>query len=205
MRRGAEYSIMSGAVELMNSRLSASEIALAELAVAKLGGPADHYILVGGLGMGFTLRAALANLPKGARVTVAELVPEVIDWAGGPLASLFDGCLDDPRLELKCADVGAVLSEAANSERFDAVLLDVDNGAACLNGGANDGLYSVGGVAGARRAIREGGVLAVWSAGPDPAFQRRLRKGGFAVEERMVRARASSKGARHIIWLGTAR
>lgn len=205
MRRGAEYSIMSGAIELMNSRLFASEIALAELAIDRLGKPAGARVLVGGLGMGFTLRAALKALPASGRVTVAELVPDVIDWARGPLAHLFEGCLDDPRLELLCADVGDVLKDAAGAAPFDVILLDVDNGAACLNSGANDALYSETGVTLARRAIRRGGVLAVWSAGPDPAFQARMRRAGFAVDERRVRATASGKGARHIIWLGTAR
>jgi spermidine synthase len=204
MRRGAEYSIMTGAIELMNTRLFGSEVALAELAIAKLGGPAAHRILIGGLGMGFTLRAALKALPQNARVSVAELVPEVIDWARGPLAHVFEGSLDDPRVELIRADVGDLLAEAA-AKPYDAVLLDVDNGAGSLNGDGNDRLYSVGGIAAARRAIRHGGVLAVWSAGPDQAFAGRMRRGGFAVDERTVRASSTGKGARHVIWLGTAR
>ncbi len=205
MRRGDEYSIMSGAIELMNSRLSGSEIALADLAIAKLGDTTGARILIGGLGMGFTLRAALAALPKDAVVTVVELVSEVIEWARGPLAHLFDGCLDDKRVVLKRADVGAMLHEAAAKMPYDAVLLDVDNGPGGLNREANDRLYSVGGVVAIRRAIRHDGVLAVWSAGPDPAFKGRMHRNGFAVEERMVRAHTSGKGARHIIWVGVAR
>ncbi|CAG0958501.1 MAG: hypothetical protein F9K19_16210 [Rhizobiaceae bacterium] len=197
-RRGTEFSIMLGANELMNSRLSGSEEALARLAVARIAGRKGPRMLVGGLGMGFTLRAALAALGMDARIEVAELVPEVVAWARGPMAEVFAGCLDDPRVAIREADVGALIMAA--SAAYDAILLDVDNGPEGLTVAANDRLYDHGGLAAARRALKPGGVLAVWSQGPDPRFSRRLRDSGFAVEE--VKARAGrGRGARHVVWL----
>ncbi len=203
MRRGAELSIMSGSTELMNSRLSGSEKALASLAIERLGGRSKPQILIGGLGMGFTLRAALADLPKEAAVVVAELVPAVVAWARGPMAGLFEGCLDDPRVSVREADVALVIGEARGG--FDAILLDVDNGPGGLNREANDGLYSPAGLAAAKRALRPGGVLAVWSGGRDDGFTRRLRSAGYAAEEVQVRATGGKRGARHVIWLATPR
>ena len=202
MRRGGEYSIMAGAIELMNSRLSGSEQALATLACAPLAGRAAPHILIGGLGMGFTLRAALGVLGPGARVAVAELVPAVAAWARGPMASVFSGCLDDPRVDLQIRDVRALIGPAHAT--YDAILLDVDNGPSGLTRGANDGLYGDGGLREARRALRPAGVLAVWSATPDDRFVARLERGGFKVEERRVRAGTNGRGARHVIWLATA-
>lgn len=202
MQRDRDYSIMSGSIELMNSRLYGSEVALADLAWAKISGRAAPRVLIGGLGMGFTLRAALAVLPKDAKVVVAELVPEVVAWAKGPLAGLFGDCLSDRRVTLVRGDVADLLRGA---EPYDAVLMDVDNGPDGLGRDANDGLYTAGGMAMMRRAVKHGGVLAVWSAAPDPAFQGRMRRAGFAVEEVKVRASPSGKGARHIIWVGVAR
>lgn len=202
MQRGQDFSIMSGSIELMNSRLWGSEVALANLACAKIAERAAPRVLIGGLGMGFTLRAALAALPKDATVVVAELVPEVIEWARGPLAGLFGDCLDDRRVKLVRGDVADLIRGA---EPYDAVMMDVDNGPDGLGRDANDGLYTAGGLSMMRRAVKHGGVLAVWSAGPDPAFQGRMRRSGFAVEEVKVRASPSGKGARHIIWVGVAR
>ena len=201
MRRGSEYSIMAGGVELMNSRLSGSEQALATLGCARLADRADARILIGGLGMGFTLRAALAVLAPQARVTVAELVPAVADWARGPMAAIFAGCLEDPRVEVQVKDVRGLIR--ATRGDLDAILLDVDNGPAGLTRGANDGLYGSAGLAEAARALRPGGVLAVWSATPDDRFVARLERGGFAVEEKRVRAGTNGRGARHVIWLAT--
>ena len=201
MRRGAELSIMSGSIELMNSRLSGSEVALASLACARLQGRPKPRVLVGGLGMGFTLRAALAELSGDAVVTVAELVPAVVAWARGPMAQLFEGCLEDPRVTVRQADVAEVIAGARGA--FDAILLDVDNGPGGLNRDANDRLYSLGGLAAAKRALRPGGVLAVWSAGRDDGFTRRLRSAGYAAEEVPVRATGGRRGARHVIWLAT--
>ncbi len=203
MQRGTELSIMSGPIELMNSRLSGSEKALASLACARIGSRPKAAMLVGGLGMGFTLRAALAELQSDAKVTVAELVPAVVAWARGPMAELFAGCLDDPRVQIREGDVALVIGEAHAA--FDAILLDVDNGPGGLNRDANDRLYSAAGLAAARRALRPGGVLAVWSAGPDAGFTRRLHAAGYAAEEVQVRATGGKRGARHVIWVATPR
>lgn len=199
MRRGTEYSIMLGSNELMNSRLSGSEEALANLAAERLEGRASPRILIGGLGMGFTVRAALAALGQGASITVAELVPEVVAWAQGPMASLFAGCLDDPRVALHQGDVGELIRTARSG--WDAILLDVDNGPDGLTRGGNDALYSASGLAAAHQALAPGGIFSVWSSAPDPAFTRRLRHAGFQVEEKPTRASTKKRGARHMIWL----
>ena len=201
MRRGAEFSILSGPTTLMSSRMSGSEIALAELACARIGGRAKCHVLIGGFGMGFTLRAALAKLGKDARVTVAELVPTVLAWARGPMAELSAACLADPRVSIREEDVRGTIASGA---RFDAILLDVDNGPDGLTQGANDELYDHIGLRAARKALRPGGVLAVWSAAPSKEFPKRLGQAGFAVEEIKTRANSNGKGARHIIWIGTA-
>ncbi len=200
MRRGTEFSIMAGPIELMNSRLSGSERALATLVCERLG-PAPR-ILIGGLGMGFTLRAALAVLPASAEVVVAELIPAVVAWAREPLAHIFEGSLGDPRVAIRETDVAELIGE--DKAAFDAILLDVDNGPGGLSREANDGLYSAQGLAAARRALRPGGVLAVWSSGPSSEFTSRLRRAGFQTEEVKVRANRAGKGARHVIWLATA-
>ncbi|WP_374660008.1 spermidine synthase [Phenylobacterium sp.] len=201
MQRGAEFSIMSGAIELMSSRVSGSEKALATLACERLRARPQAHVLIGGYGMGFTLRAALESLPPTARVTVGELVPAVIAWARGPMAHLSDGCLEDPRLTLVEGDVSDLIR--SGRESYDAILLDVDNGPESLSRPANDGLYSGEGLAAARRALRPGGVLAVWSAIRDDQFTRRLRRAGYDVEELGVRATGGKRGARHVIWLAT--
>jgi spermidine synthase len=202
MRRGAEYSIMSGPTELMNSRLSGSEEALATLVSDRLQGRPAPRVLIGGYGMGFTLRAALASLGPKAEVTVAELVPAVIAWARGPMAHLTAGGLDDPRVQVVEGDVGTLIAAAAGV--YDAILLDVDNGPEGLSRTANDRLYDRAGLDAARRALRPGGILAVWSSSPSAPFNQRLRKAGYAVEERRVRASHGGRGARHMIWLATA-
>lgn len=200
-RRGREFSIMLGSNELMNSRLSGSEEALATLACANLSEQASARILIGGLGMGFTLRAALPVLRADAAIEVAELVPAVADWARGPMAEIFEGCLDDPRVTITLSDVAAVIG--AEKTNYDSILLDVDNGPDGLTIPANDGLYSEAGLHAAREALRPGGVLAVWSQGPDRRFTQRLRQSGFKVEEKTVRAHKGHSGARHVIWLAT--
>jgi spermidine synthase len=198
-RRGAEFSIMSGTIELMNSRLSGSEEALARLAAERIAGRKAPRILIGGLGMGFTLRAALAAFGPDARITVAELVPEVADWARGEMAGLFAGSLDDRRVRVEIADVATLINRAPAA--WDAILLDVDNGPEGLTRKLNDRLYDHAGLAAARAALAAGGVLAVWSQGPDRGFTRRLRDGGFRVDEVTVRAHAGRKGARHVVWM----
>ncbi|RDE06843.1 spermidine synthase [Sphingomonas aracearum] len=196
-RRGGEHMILLGGNELMTTRSSGSEEALATMTVARLAAPAPR-LLIGGYGMGFTLRAALAVLPAQAAVTVVELVPEILDWARGPMAELTGEALDDPRVRLVVGDVGAAI--AAARQDFDAILLDVDNGPDGLTRAANDGLYSAAGLAAARGALAPGGVLAVWSAAPDPRFTRRLAQAGFVVEEAPVRARGGARGLRHHLW-----
>ncbi len=202
-RRGRDYMIVLDRNELMSSRMSASEEALATMACDRLDmRPAPH-MLIGGYGMGFTLRAALARLGPDAQLTVAELVPEIIAWARGPMAELAAGCLDDPRVHVVEADVAAVMSGA--NQAFDAILLDVDNGPDGLTRTENDRLYSARGLAVARAALAPGGVLAIWSAGSDAVFVRRLGDAGFAVDEVVVRARSNGKGPRHVIWFATKR
>ena len=196
-RRGDDYMIVLDRNELMNSRMSGSEEALATMTCERLDSPAPR-LLIGGYGMGFTLRAALGVLPADARVTVAELVPEIIAWARGPMATLTAGGLDDPRVHLAMGDVARAI-EIARSD-YDAILLDVDNGPDGLTRAGNDGLYSARGLASAKLALKPGGILAVWSAAPDTAFARRLRNAGFDTDEVAVRARSNGKGARHVIW-----
>src|SRR6202140_3137163 len=186
MRRGADFSMMLGQNELMSSRLSGSEEALATLACRQIETVRGPHLLIGGLGMGFTLRAALAVLGPEARITVAELVPAVIAWARGPMAGIFGDSLKDPRATVREADVADVIG--ARAAAFDAVLLDVDNGPEGLIRKANDALYDPKGLKAILRALRPGGVLAVWSSGPNPAFSKRLREAGFDVNEVGVRA-----------------
>jgi spermidine synthase len=200
MRRGGEFSILAGRTTLMSSRMSGSEIALAELACERLRGRRNCRILIGGYGMGFTLRAALAGMAKDAHILVAELVPAIMAWARGPMAELTGDSLGDPRVTIQEGDVGAVI--AAAQSKFDAILLDVDNGPDGLSRAANDRLYDMQGLKAARRALRPKGLLAIWSAAPNKAFTERLTRAGFAVEE--IKARANKgRGVRHIIWAAT--
>jgi spermidine synthase len=202
MQRGHEFSIMAGPIELMNSRLSGSEEALATLAIERLGGRAAPQVLIGGYGMGFTLRAALSALGPDAKVTVAELAPAVVEWARGPMARMSGDCLTDPRTAIHLGDVTALI--AGSRAAYDAILLDVDNGPEGLTRRENDRLYNMAGLAAARRALTPGGVLAVWSSAPSSVFTERLAGAGFRVEEVRVRARAGKGKARHMIWLATA-
>jgi len=201
MQRGAEFSMMLGQNELMSSRLSGSEEALATLACRRIETVKSPHLLIGGLGMGFTLRAALAVLGSDARIMVAELVPAVIAWARGPMADIFGDSLDDPRAIIREADVVDVVR--SHDSAFDAILLDVDNGPEGLIRKANDALYDLKGLKAIRRALRPGGVLAVWSSGPNPLFSKRLGAAGFDVNEVAVRATTKRSGARHVIWFGT--
>jgi spermidine synthase len=198
MKRGDEFSMKLGPNELMNSRLSGSEEALATLACKRIEAIKAPHLLIGGLGMGFTLRAALAVLGPRARITVAELVPAVIDWAKGPMAEMFGDSLTDPRATVLSADVVAVIGSQASA--FDAILLDVDNGPEGLIRKANDALYDLKGLQAIRRALRPKGVLAVWSSGPNAPFSKRLGDAGFDVNEVAVRATTKRSGARHVIW-----
>jgi len=200
-RHGRDHIIMLDRNELMNTRMSGSEEALATMTIARLGARPAPHLLIGGYGMGFTLRAALAVLRHDARITVAELVPQIVDWARGPMAELTGDCLDDPRVAIRFGDV----ADAIDTGRYDAILLDVDNGPDGVVRDANDRLYTRAGLDRARAALTPGGVLAVWSAGDDAAFTRRLGEAGFAVDEVSVRARSNGKGPRHVIWFARRR
>jgi len=198
VQRGDDFTILLDRTELMSTRASASEEALATLTYERLVGRAAPDLLIGGYGMGYTLRAALAVLPAEAHVTLAELVPEVIEWARGPMGKLTAGCLDDPRVLLVADDV-AMLIDAAR-DGYDAILLDVDNGPEGITRRINDHLYTDDGVMAAKLALKPGGVLAVWSAWPDPDFTTRLVEAGFHVTETVVMEQADGEGDKHLIW-----
>ena len=198
-RHDDEYVILANGKPLMTSRNHGSEEALATLGCGGARALARPRVLVGGLGMGFTLRAVLDVLPRGAVVIVAELVPAVIEWNRGPLAPLAAYPLDDPRVRVEAADVGFTIR--GNPGRFDAVLLDVDNGPAAFTSAVNDGLYDNGGVAAAHAALRPGGTLAVWSAWEDRKFEQRLRFHGLLVEAVRVRAHPKKRGSTHTIFV----
>jgi spermidine synthase len=200
-RRGAEFSIMLGVTELMNSRLSGSEEALATLTAQRLPHVDAPTVLIGGLGMGFTLRAALAAFGDNARLVISELVPAVVDWARGPMAELFAGSLDDLRVSILEKDVTEII--CGSRGHYDAILLDVDNGPDGLTRASNDRLYNTTGLAAGFAALKPGGVLAVWSSAPDTGFTNRLRRTGFSVDEVMVRAHRGKRGAKHTIWLAS--
>jgi len=202
-RRDDEYLILANGKPLMSSRLHGSEEALATLGCRHAQSLAEPRVLVGGLGMGFTLRAVLDVLPSGARVIVAELIPAVVEWNRTALAALAGHPLGDSRVRLETDDVGFTLR--ANPGRFDAVLLDVDNGPAAFTALANAGLYDNSGVEAAHAALRPGGTLAVWSAWEDRKFEQRLRFYGFEVEVARVRARLKKGGPRHVIFLARKR
>ncbi|MFC1774573.1 spermidine synthase [Pseudomonadota bacterium] len=197
-QRGDEFSIkLEGRGELMNSRVHGSEDALAEHTCARLSDCEKPRLLIGGLGMGFTLAEALRHIGSQAQVVVAELVPEVVTWNRGPLGKFAGNPLEDPRVLVHEGDVARIID--AEQQAYDAILLDVDNGPEGLTRKENDRLYDIDGLNAAYAALRANGVLAVWSAGPDQKFLQRLRKTGFEVEEIRVRSRGA-KGARHIIW-----
>ncbi len=201
-RRGSEFSIKADNWELMNSHTYGSEEAMANLGCQNLATHPKARVLIGGLGMGFSVRTALDILGKNAQVVVAELVPAVIEWNRGVLAHLADHPLDDGRVELHEADVIQLIKTAEGS--YDAIMLDVDNGPEAIVRKGNDWLYGDSGLATTYAALRSGGKLAIWSAGPQPAFVRRLRHAGFEVEEVKVRAngRSNGKGGSHcVVWI----
>ena len=202
-RHGSEYVILASGQSLMSSRMHGSEEALAMFACARARTLEEPCCLVGGLGMGFTLRATLDLLPSDATVVVAELVPAVVDWNRGPLGPLARHPLKDKRVVVEVSDVAATLREKPG--RFDAVLLDVDNGPAAFTASHNASLYDDRGLAAARGALKPGGVLAVWSSREDRRFEQRLRYGGFDVTVERVRGRLKKGGPRHTIFLGARR
>jgi spermidine synthase len=198
-RHGNEFSIRVRNRPLMDSTVHGSEDALAELACARIAQRASPRILIGGLGMGFTTGTALRHLGPAAQVVVAELVPAVVEWNRTYLGDLAGRPLEDSRVTLRVMDVAEVLRREQNA--YDAILLDVDNGPQGLTRQGNNWLYADVGLGAARTALRDRGVLAVWSAGPERAFARRLRRAGFTVEEVNVRARGDRGGRQHVVWL----
>jgi len=198
-RRGNEYSIRIGNAELMNSRVHASEDSLAELACNKIADQPNPQILIGGLGMGYTLAAALKYSQDDAVITVAEIVSTVVEWNRGALSDLAGDPLHDNRVVVKEIDVAKIIK--SDRQAYNAILLDVDNGPEGLTRYGNDWLYSMDGLNAAYATLKPDGVLAVWSAGPDQAFSKRMKSAGFKVEEKMVRARGPRGGARHTVWL----
>jgi len=199
-RHDREFMILAGGKPLMSSRMHGSEQALATFGFRSVS-RAESCALVGGLGMGFTLRATLDLLPPDATVVVTELLPAIVEWNRGPLGELAGHPLDDPRVQVDIADVGATIR--ASNGRFDAILLDVDNGPDAFTATGNVALYGDRGLAAARRALRPGGTLAVWSAWEDRRFQQRLRHAGFEVHVERVRARLKQGGPWHTIFLGS--
>jgi spermidine synthase len=199
MRRGDEYTLLADGAVLMSSRMHGSEEALATFACQRARTLERPTVLIGGLGMGFTLRATLDLLPPDASVVVAELLPAVVEWNRGPLGPLARHPLNDKRVEVVTGDVFATLS--SHLGRFDAVLLDVDNGPAAFTAAKNAGLYDKGGIAAAHAALKTGGVLAVWAAQDDRKFEQRLREGGFDVQVQRLRGRLKKGGPRHSIFL----
>jgi spermidine synthase len=202
-QRGTEYSIRVGPYELMNNRVHGSEDALASIVCERLGDRARARVLIGGLGMGFTLAGVLKDLGPASEIVVAELVPGVVTWNRGPLGAFAGYPLGDPRVQIRMLDVGLVIraQDRAENRGYDAILLDVDNGPAGLTSKTNDELYSPRGLRAAFAALRPGGILAIWSAGPDPAFTKRLQNAGFAVEQVRVRGRGKAGGSRFLIWI----
>jgi spermidine synthase len=198
-RRGQEFSIRVEGSELMNSRIHGSEEALAELACARIASLPCPRVLIGGLGMGYTLAAALNRLGTASHVVVAELVPAVVAWNRGTLAALAGHPLDDDRVTVREGDVAQILRE--EQQAHDAILLDVDNGPRGLTRKGNDWLYTRAGLDVVFAALRPAGVFALWSAGPDRVFTELLRKAGFEVVEKQVRARGPRGGAWHTIWI----
>ena len=199
-RQGSEYVILASGKPLMSSRMHGSEEALAAFGCRDARLLDEPCVLVGGLGMGFTLRATLDLLPPTAIVVVAELVPAVVEWNRGPLGPLAGYPLKDERVRIEIGDVAAIIR--ASARRFDAMLLDVDNGPAAFTATHNTRLYDDAGLSAARAALKPGGTLAVWSAWDDRRFEQRLKYGGFAVQVERVRGRLKKGGPRHTIFLG---
>jgi spermidine synthase len=199
-RRGHEYVILAKGKSLMSNRMHGSEEALATFGLKTLPSSREPRVLVGGLGMGYTLRATLNHLPASAVVDVAELMPAIVEWNRGPLGPLAEHPLHDKRARVIVGDVAATLR--ANRGAYDAILLDVDNGPAAFTTDFNGGLYDNAGVANAKAALKPGGTLAVWSAWDDRKFEQRLRYAGFQVAVEHVRARLKQGGPYHTIFVG---
>jgi spermidine synthase len=202
-QRDEEFSIRVDDTELMNSRVFLSEDGFSELGCARIRGRAKSRVLIGGLGMGFSLKTALDELPADAQVIVAELVPEVAAWNRERFGHLNGRPLEDSRVSLREIDVACLLREASND--YDLVMLDVDNGPEGLTRRSNEWIYSRAGLNAARTALRPHGVLGFWSSGPNPAFVRRLHQAGFEVEENQLCAAPGCYGITHTVWLAELR
>lgn len=202
VRHDEDYEILFGDEQLMGSWAFLSEEALATIVLDRLGRTADR-ILIGGLGMGFTLAAARSALPHTSAIVVSELVPQVLAWARGPLAHIVGNSLTDPRVSIELRDVHDIIVEQPGG--FDVILLDVDNGPDGLIHVANERLYSNWGLRAAHAALRPGGILAVWSAYRDPAFAERLDTAGFDVEEMEIASGGDIDDPPHVIWLAVRR
>jgi spermidine synthase len=200
VRRGDEYIILANGKSLMSSRMHGSEEALATFACQRARTLERPTVLIGGLGMGFTLRATLDLLPPDAKVVIAELVPAVVEWNRGLIGALAGYPLMDQRVRVEIGDVAVTLRSCP--DQFDAVLLDVDNGPIAFSSSNNEELYTYSGIAAARAALKMDGVLAVWSAREDRRFEQRLRHGRFDVQVERVRGRLTKGGPRHTIFLG---
>ncbi len=204
VQSGADFAILLDHNELMSTDFSASEEVLARLACAELAGKTSVSMLIGGYGMGYTLRAALEQLGNDAEITVAEIAPKILEWARGPMRTITNGCLDDARVQIVQDDVAMLLDAAC--EGYDCILLDVDNGPEGLTRSVNDWLYSEAGLVAARQALRSGGILAIWSATHDDRFAGRLARNGFSVRVVETEQAAPSPGdkelGRHVIILG---
>ena len=199
IRRGDEYLILVDGAILMSNRMHGSEEALATFACQRMRTLERPSVLIGGLGMGFTLRATLDLLPSDAAVVVAELVPAVVEWNRGLLGPLAKHPLKDKRVRIETGDVAVTLTSRLG--QFDAVLLDVDNGPAALTDSNNAGLYDSRGIAAAHASLKKVGVLAIWAAKEDQKFMQRLRDGGFDVQVQRPRGRLIEGGPRHTIFL----
>ena len=200
MPRDDEFSIMLGTIQLMSNRRTGSEQALATFSCDRIRERTRPRVLIGGLGMGFTLRAALTVLGADARVTVAELVPAVIKWARGPLAGIFGAALRDPRLEIYEGDVRRLIGSCPST--YDAIMLDVDNGPEGLTHKASDRLYDEKGLKRTRDALKPGGILAIWSSTLNKPFTDRLRASGFRSDQIKIGANHAG-GARSVVWIAT--
>ncbi|MCP3875992.1 MAG: hypothetical protein GY699_22940 [Desulfobacteraceae bacterium] len=198
-KRGTEFSIRTVETELMNSRVHGSEDALAQLTIERIKQKPGMQLLIGGLGMGYTLAAALGQLNSDAHITVSELIPAVIKWNQKYLGHLAGMPLNDPRVSIKQEDVTQTIKRGKST--WDAILLDVDNGPKGLTREANNALYSTAGLKTSFLSLCPGGILSVWSSNPDEKFTHRLKQCGFNPQTKTVRARKSGKGSKHIIWL----
>ena len=199
-RRGDEFEIRIDTRQLMNTRLHGSEDALSDLAFDRMSNQDGNRVLVGGLGVGFTLAAALRRSGSKGCVVVAELVPSVIEWNRGPLGDAAGRPLDDPRASVHCGDVSELIRTPPDP--WHAILLDVDNGPSSLTRESNHWLYSHHGLDAISNALVPGGILGVWSANPDRGFTRRFERAGYRVEPIEVRVRGKKGGRRHLVWIG---